>query len=225
MQPQNPNDVSPQWVRETLCEDLAEMDRSAGRIPDTRTIEQVVDGDIRSFEGQERDKKKVDNKARKAAEMAAKEEERRALAAENRAMGLTNDGLDKNDPAGDLAKKMGYKLIRVPVAPQPKVSRRATCECGGWKCKTCKLYARIQELLKPEAASRPREQKYHYKVPGGHGMTYARMILDESLRRGQMRGEYRGQDALVCDAILRRRIEDIADRSNAHPGLGNWHHN
>lgn len=219
------NNVDPLWVRRTLCEDLAEIDRKSGRLPDTETIEQVVAEDIRLFQASERIAKPVDNKARKAKEMAYKHEERRAAEAENRAMGLTNDGLDKGRPAHDLAAKLGYRLISKPVPQtQPgQVSRRVTCDCGGWRCKDCKLYARIQELCKPEHGSAPRDLRFEYK--DGNGNAYAHAVVNEAYRRGRGQAEYKGKPDKVCDAILRRKLEDIADLSNAHPGLGNWYVN
>ena len=217
-----PSKVDPLWVRETLCEDLAEIDRKCGRLPDTETIEQVVAEDIRIFQASERLAKPFDNKARKAKETAAKAEERKALEAENRAKGLTNDGLDKGRPAFDLAEKLGYKLIKKPV-PQTgplNLSHRVMCECGGDRCKDCKLYARVQELCRPEHGSKPRDLRFEYK--DGAGVPYAHLIVNEAYRRGRMQDEYKGKSPKVCDAILRRRLEDIADKSNAHPGLGNW---
>jgi hypothetical protein len=125
---------SPQWVRETLCEDVAIAQRNRGQVPDTRAIESQVAEDIRTWAAHEREAKRAPRKK------APK--------------------LDKKNPAESLARDLGYELIKKPVgSPVPK---RKRCMCNHASCKSCKLWSRIRTLLQLRPGYQARQMDFMF---------------------------------------------------------------
>lgn len=189
---------SPQWVRETLCEDLADVDRKRGRLPDSAAIERAVSGDIQAFQAQEREAKP----------------QRRPGNSKGK---LTRDGLDKARPAQDLAAKLGYELYkRKPKRERP---RQLTCICNGGRCKRCRLFIRINELvgLRPHTIGHKQTRKLDYKYP-----RFAPLIIEETTLCNMGLRQYQGITAQQRNRMLLRAMESFADQSNGIPGLGAW---
>lgn len=207
----NPN-PSPQWVRETLVEDLADIDRGRGRLPDSRALESIVDEELRQYEALKREAKP-----------------------KSRIKRPPEAGLDKQDPAKDLAERKGWQLRRDYEPPKPQTVAHSPnrCACGGGRCKYCKMWVRISTLLQMHPDYRRRvKQKLEAGLREGRPKAaslswdlflfprFAQMIMEAHSTRQRKLGEYEGKGPKECDRILRRKLEDIADKSTSV--LGPW---
>ncbi len=180
---------SPQWVRTTLCEDLAIQERNQGRIPDGRAIEQHVDAEIEIFQKAERKKEESHTH-----HYPAKKQPK----------------LNKDDPAADLAKQLGYKLIRQP-ASKPKQS--LACTCG--VCKVCAMMVRVRTLVATKPGTKGRA--FDFIFP-----RFGTAIMNEFSDMPRGRGRYKGLSVANTHKAYFRALEDICDRSNSAIGLGGW---
>ena len=112
--------ADPQWLRSTLCEDLADFERKQGRLPDTRVIESVVNEDIRRWQADIREAKHV-YKSKRATD-------------------------NTHDPARRVAEKKGVTFSHSAKVEDELI--KPTCQCGGI-CRACKLRARMLQLIEP----------------------------------------------------------------------------
>lgn len=185
--------ADPLWVRETLCEDLASVDRQSGRLPDTRAIEHVVSGDIHAFQAQQREAKPARAREPQKPKQNAKQ----------------------------VAKELGYELYKKPIPKKEQKTPR--CVCLGGRCKRCKLFIRIDQLMKLEpglSGAALRVMPFKYK--DSKGLEFGRELVEITYRCNQKRGEFKGLNAVDANRLLLRRLEDVADKSNGVPGLGAW---
>jgi len=193
--------AKPTWVRETLCEDLADIDRAAGRVPDTRAIERIVDNDLATYEAQLREQK-----------APTKYDTDGTL--------KTAEGYDYNDPAPDMARAAGASFYRADgEATERKVRQAPTfsgnfCACNAaGTCKQCKLIARITLCLS-HRGGRPRDtverDGVEFTAPA-----LAKDVLRQYWAHKMGALQYRGKGSVDRDRIYARALEDIADRSTA----------
>lgn len=187
--------ADPQWLRSTLCEDLADMDRAAGRVPDTRAIEAVVDEDIRLWAAQSREAKPVTAKPQKQADDRQHEAAKRI--ANEREVEFRHNG-----PVQDEAP-------------------RKLCPCGGSACKHCKMRLRLAALMEPL----PLKERKHLGPQMHHNCRYpafAKEIIDvwSWMTFAKRAKVHRKKGEL--EAVVMRKLEDICDRSTAIIGLGPW---
>jgi hypothetical protein len=115
--------ADPQWLRSSLAEDLAAFDRAHGRIPHTRSIERVVDEDIRRWQAVERERK----------------------ATPPPAAPVKVEGDKRHDVAKRTAEgKQGEHVGRMRFDARDAIAdeQRAPCACGGAACRRCKLRLR-----------------------------------------------------------------------------------
>lgn len=189
--------VSPQWVRETLCEDLADLARKAGKMPDSRRIEKIVDEDLRVFQAEERRKGTQNQKHVMPSSI-------------NVAPATTRDGLDKIDPAADLADRHGF-LLKRGLAPTMDERAPGRCLCG--VCKVCKLSDRIATLVQIRPGTKPAQRDFMFRK-------YAEDVLYHWWHWRKFTGPYAQLEAKDTNRAFWRAMENIADRSTAE--LGNW---
>ena len=192
------SEVNPQWVRETLCEDRAELYRDSGMMPDTREIESTVDADIRLFQAQERINRDKGIAPPKRVEPIAQPKT------------VTRDGLDKTDPAGDLAERLNWKLKRGDELRTP-TGQRQRCLCGA--CKVCKLAIRLSVLTQLRPGYRPKQKDFFFPQ-------YANDIVWHYVAHKRLKGPYAGLSMQDAGRAFSRAMEDICDRSTKE--LGNW---
>jgi len=188
--------VSPQWVRETLCEDLANLARSHGDMPKTRVIEKIVDEDLRIFQQEERRKGTDHIKHEMPVNVGPK--------------ATTADGLDKADPAGDLADRFGFMLKR-GTAPQFDPRAPDRCLCG--QCRVCKLSDRVATLCQLRPGTKPADRDFLFKV-------YAEDIIYHWWHWRRFSGPYAQLTAQDTNRAFWRAMENIADKTTGI--LGNW---
>lgn len=187
--------ADPQWVRETLCEDLADLARQRGKLPDTRAIEETIDEDIRLFQAENRERK-VGAPLPTAQERDP--EERHSIAKSkaedaNARLGVTDNVGDEVLPAG--------------------------CECGG-HCRLCKMRARMLQLIEPVPMAE-RKLKVEWWLNCRYPK-YAKEVI-EAYGRYKFSGQaIRGENKKQRNLAMVRRLEDICTRSNSLIGLGEW---
>jgi hypothetical protein len=184
-------------VRESLAEDLADIERGQGKIPDTRTIEAIVDEDIRHHDAMEREQKwqpplpKKKNAPDTPLSKAGPAEGRWATKDEARA---ANKEAEVRPYRDDFAEG---------TDPTPKA-----CTCG--VCRICKMRMRLAYLVQPGDAGRP-------MFP-----VWFRRVNDELFSWKLGVGPYRELKVSEGKPMLQRRLEQICDESNSLIGLGGW---
>lgn len=181
------------WLRTTLCEDLADLERRRGRVPDTKAIERVIDEDIRRWSAENRERKF----------QYAPKVEKKPLD-------------EQHDAAKRAAREKGLEF-KAKAAQDEIVNR--TCQCGGI-CRHCKLRARLLVLLeslpmqertpKAPAWQNCRRPEWARQVIG----VWSWMTFHPNAKLLKKKGE--------LERVVVRKLEDIADRSNAIIGLGQW---
>jgi len=189
------NDVSPQWVRETLCEDLADIDRASGRLPDTRAIERVVEADITRAQASWREAK-------------PKLEPRKA-----------ED--NTHDAAKRAAASHGHEFAAKKAPDEP--IRQHACKCGGGRCRHCKMFIRVAALLEqvPRAEQVAKAEPWKNARHPAFARELIHLFMLPKMSRRAI--DIKARDPKQWDRIVRRKIEDICDRSNAIVGLGPWY--
>lgn len=122
-----------------------------------------------------------------------------------------------SDPAADMARESGAEL-----------QRRAFNELQERRRVIARQRALVRDIKNPWArALRARMLELVRRVDGG-GPTdfaypaFAREYLSAYFDWKFRQGDFRGRTAREANMILSRKVEDIADRSNAIPGLGDW---
>lgn len=190
--------ADPQWLRTSLCEDLAAMDHARGRIPDVATIERIVDKDIEVWQAHERERKYV----------YAQAGEKRA---EHGRHGIAKQKAKERDMRLDAKRH---------VKDEP---RRVGCACGGSTCRACKLRLRIAALMAPVPLKDRVAVKYGEHYANCMYPAYAKEILSvwEWMKLAPRAQRLREKGEL--EAVVQRKLEDIADRSaTAVIGMGPW---
>jgi hypothetical protein len=198
--------ADPQWLRSSLAEDLAAFDRAHGRIPHTRSIERVVDEDIRRWQAVERERK----------------------ATPPPAAPVKVEGDKRHDVAKRTAEgKQGEHVGRMRFDARDAIAdeQRAPCACGGAACRRCKLRLRIAALMEPAPLTE------HQRVPASESWknakhpSYAREVYRvwEWMTFNPRARRLREARPVELEREVTRKLEDIADRSStAVIGLGPW---
>jgi len=185
--------ASPSWLRTTLCEDLAEVQRRQGMVPDTVLIEKAVDEDIRRWSAENRERKfqytpKIEKKA--------------------------DD--ERHEAAKRVAQDKDLSFSSKPVTDDVLT---AHCPCGG-VCKNCKLRARLLQLMEPlpVAERTPKVEVWkNAKRPAWCREVlnvWTWMTFSKRAKVLKKKGE--------LERVVLRKLEDIANRSNSILGLGEW---
>lgn len=182
-----------QWLRSTLCEDLADLSRANGQVPDTRAIEAKVDEDIRRWSRQQ-----SEQKPRWSSPVDKKPDDERHQAAKH------------------LAQERDFDL-KVSKAEDDVLP--GACPCGG-VCHMCRLRQRLLVLMEPVPLAEriPKVEMWkNAKRPA-----WAKEVLDAWawMKFSKRARALKGKGEL--ERVMLRKLEDIADRSTAIPGLGGW---
>lgn len=101
---------------------------------------------------------------------------------------------------------------RVDQAVKIRRRQRNRCQCGGI-CRNCKLETRLRLLVQTGNGST-------FAAPDFLFPMHARAIADEFVAMRHNRGRYRDAKPVDQERMLRRALEDIADRSTG--ALGGW---
>lgn len=175
---------SAQWVKQTLAEDDAALERAAGRLPDSRAIEDRVSAQLRGFDA------RAPERDRRAAYKSAQQLTQRQRTAWN------NIGTR-------------YRLGKGIQLKKAKISRHpAECTCAD-----CKLRDRIRHLIELYPGTVFRQSDFMFP-------RWAKLIAQEFTDHKRSKGKYAGYPQAECELILKRALEDIADKSTGV--LGEW---
>jgi hypothetical protein len=187
--------ADPHWVKGTLMEDYSKAVRSHGAEVDSRALERIVNQDLAQ----------ADAVLREAKPAPVKDE---APAAHER--------FRSDDRAADMAQETGAKFWRRPIPAQeaPKKDRLLDTPLRRMDAKWQAAWNRLGQLVKPKSMFRPsREIDYE-----GGDLARDFILTFQDYQRGK--GEYAGLRLDDQQRVLRRKIEDICDRSTGR--FGPW---
>ena len=197
------------WLRTSLCEDLAEIDRKAGRLPNVAAIEATIDHDIQQWAAMNRE-------AKPAPPAPEGPPERDPEACLGPAQAVADRRSSKNQHTKGLRAAHGGFV--------PDEIQEPPCQCGGI-CKQCKMRARLLAIMEPL----PLKERMHVGPLVWLNCRYPK-FAEECIRVWQAiqrapglspkRQRYMSDEDL--NAWAQRKLEDICDRSNTLPGLGSW---
>lgn len=197
------NKADPQWVRETLVEDLADLQRAEGKIPETRKLEQIIDEDIRYTEALDREAKFRPGKSLTKVQAEAEADKGESVEKAEHAKGRWATPEESRAADKEATKRVYRSDFKEGTDPIP-----TPCKCG--KCRVCCMRLRLSFLSMPDDTGEPIYPKYF------------RRINDELWSWKLGTGPYFRQPVSTGRRVLQRRLEQICDESNGIPGLGYW---
>lgn len=196
----------PHWVRDTLIEDLKFFSERAGVEPDLPSIERDVQKDLAEFQAREREKSLPKIPGLDAPGGHKEETDlgvyRRELQAQEDDTGhgveRWTTGLTKS---AALARRI-QELCRLHPDYRAKIAER--------RKQTFENYAR-GKVGKAQFTA----ECFLYPAPASE-------IMSAHLQCKYGKGEFKFLSEVDRDRLLQRKLEDVADRSTAIPGLGAW---